>query len=213
MSSSSIIFSNKIEMSEEILKDLKVLTVGGFKNLTGDVDVVKSKRKAKDYFSGRPPLVDINNTFPDTDFTPLMCACWVGNNKIINILLNNGAKAVGNNKDLQSAFHIIVTKNNMELLLEFMEKFPEEINHQDKRGNTALMVAAELKNPEMMKLLIENNADLNLVNNNGKTAYNIAQENINEESLRWLNYYLLKDKITIIDKEHGGKEFRKRVKI
>ena len=196
MSSSSVNFSNKIEMSEEILKDLKILTVGGFKNLTGDVDVVKSKRKAKDYFSGRPPLVDINNTFPETDFTPLMCACWVGNNKIINILLNNGAKAVGNNKDLPSAFHIIVTKNNMELLLEFIEKFPEEINHKDKRGNTALMVAAELKNPEMMKLLIENNADLNIVNNNGKTAYNIAQENINEESLRWLNYYLLKEKIT-----------------
>ena len=211
MSSSNVRLSKEIEMSEEILKDLKILTVGGFKNLTGDVDVIKSKRKAKDYFDGRPPLVDINNNFPDTDFTPLMCACWVGSNKIINILLNNGAKAVGNNKDSGSAFHIIVTKNNMDLLMDFLEKFPENINHQDKNGNTALMVAAELKNPEMMKILIENNADLTLVNKRGQTAYNIAQESIHEDSLRWLNYYLLKDKIMLHDKPTDV--IRKRAKI
>lgn len=214
MSNSNVLFSNEIEISEEILKDLKILTVGGFKNLIGDVDVVKSKRKAKDYFSGKPPLVDINNTFPETDFTPLMCACWVGNNKIINILINNGAEAVGNNKEIPSAFHIIVTKNNMDLLLEFINKFPNDINHQDKNGNTALMIAAELKNPEMMKILIENNADLKLMNNKGHTAYDIATEKINEEALKWLNYYLLKEKITINDKENNRNEVvKKRAKI
>lgn len=195
------VLSSKQEMSEDALKDLKILTVGGFKNLTGDVDIVKSKRKAKDFFEGRPPLVDINNEFPETDFTPLMCACWVENKKIINILLNNGANAVGNNKSLPSAFHIIVTKNNIELLYDFLEKFPEDIDHQDGKGMTALMVAAELKNPELMRILIENNADLQLKNKNGQNAYDIAKNNIHENSLKWLNYYLIKEKMNSIEKK------------
>lgn len=201
MSSKKSLVSHQQAMTEETLKDLKILTVGGFKNLTGDVDIVKSRRKAKYFFEGKPPLVDINDVFPNTDFTPLMCACWVGNKKIVNILLNNGAQPIGNDKSLVSAFHIVVTKNNFELLELLIEKFPQYINHQDKKGMSPLMYAAELKNPEMMKILIEYNADINLVNNFGKTAYDIAKENINDTSFKWLNYHLLKEKVETVKKE------------
>ena len=110
-----------------------------------------------------------------------MCACWVGNNKIINILINNGAEAVGNNKEIPSAFHIIVTKNNMDLLLEFINKFPNDINHQDKMGWTPLHFCAQYNNITIAELLLQEGAKVNIIDCYGNNPLWYAVFNANDD--------------------------------
>ncbi len=49
-----------------------------------------------------------------------------------------------------------------------------DINAKDKYDQTALMIAAETANVDIMKLLLTHNADVNATRNNGKTALIIA---------------------------------------
>jgi ankyrin repeat protein len=49
-----------------------------------------------------------------------------------------------------------------------------DINQTDKRGNTALMLAASEGHDKVVELLIHNGADINVANRNGNTALLLA---------------------------------------
>lgn len=51
------------------------------------------------------------------------------------------------------------------------------INAVDKENNTALILASKFGYDEIVKILIENGADINIKNNDGKTALDYAEEN------------------------------------
>ena len=51
------------------------------------------------------------------------------------------------------------------------------INAVDKENNTALILASKFGYSEIVKILIENGADINIKNNDGKTALDYAEEN------------------------------------
>ena len=51
------------------------------------------------------------------------------------------------------------------------------INAVDKENNTALILASKFGYSEIAKILIENGADVNAKNNDGKTALDYAEEN------------------------------------
>ena len=51
------------------------------------------------------------------------------------------------------------------------------INAVDKENNTALILASKFGYHEIVKIFIENGADINIKNNDGKTALDYAEEN------------------------------------
>ena len=51
------------------------------------------------------------------------------------------------------------------------------INAVDKENNTALILASKFGYHKIVKILIENGADINIKNNDGKTALDYAEEN------------------------------------
>ena len=59
-------------------------------------------------------------------------------------------------------------------LEDFLKTFDWNINVKDDLGDTALIIAIQNREDELMKCLIENGADVNLPSDNGDTPLNIA---------------------------------------
>ena len=67
-----------------------------------------------------------------------------------------------------------VKKQNESIFKLLLEKKICDVNYQDDKGNTALHHAAKLYNNEIVKLLLENGADANILNCEKMTALQMA---------------------------------------
>lgn len=61
-----------------------------------------------------------------------------------------------------------------------------DIDSKNKYGYTALMLASEQGNTEIVKVLLQNGADFTLTNKEGKNALNMAEENGRTETVKVL---------------------------
>lgn len=65
-----------------------------------------------------------------------------------------------------------------------------DVNETDNNGSTALLYAVYRNKLDLVKLLLDNRADINIVNKTGCCVLNCAQS---EEMKTFLNSYLYKD--------------------
>ncbi|XP_065334532.1 uncharacterized protein LOC135935876 [Cloeon dipterum] len=65
-------------------------------------------------------------------------------------------------------------------------KLKERLNRCDNEGRTALQLAAESGNVDLVKLLLENNADLTHADKVGRTPLHLAAESGNVDLVEWL---------------------------
>ena len=78
----------------------------------------------------------------------------------------------------ESEFYLFQTSvfyGNCGVVEHFLEKGFDS-NYTDEQGKTLLMLACESLNPEMVKLLIEYNADIKIKDVDGKDAYHYAKK-------------------------------------
>jgi len=54
-------------------------------------------------------------------------------------------------------------------------------NEQNKEGNTAMHLSMKKKNRKIIKLLLDNNADITIKNKEGMTSYDLADKDIRKE--------------------------------
>ena len=111
---------------------------------------------------------------------------------VIQMLLHNGAEANG------EILLLAMEKQRFALAEQFIKsgvdvnyQYPLIRNYAD--GMTPLLYASKWNNPELVKLLLENGANINARSKDGNTALSIAQTNGNGP----IYYYLL---------EHGAAE-------
>lgn len=137
----------------------------------------------------------VNQQFPLLDdITPLMLAVIQRNREIIDTLLRNGADPNLKNAGGASVMHFFARMNSRFLASSRVSDYSSigrallaahaNINDQTLTGNTPLMTAVEHGNSSAVMFLVEHGASINAVNNQGKTAYNLAD--------RQLADYLLK---------------------
>ena len=93
-----------------------------------------------------------------------------------------------NNND--SFLNKAVEKNNVKFVNYFLTK-KYNPNEQNKEGNTALHLSMKRKNRKIIKLLLDNNADITIKNNEGITSYDLADKDIRKE-FRMENILVLK---------------------
>ena len=127
--------------------------------------------------------------------TPLFTAVLTENNtEVVKILLQNGADV--NVKDTKNSpiLHTIVKSRNIELLKLFLG-CGVKVNARDNRNLTALHFAAsERNNKEILKLLLEEGADLNAKDVAGMIPLTVAIENEHISNVAIiLNYTLQMD--------------------
>ena len=69
-----------------------------------------------------------------------------------------------------------IYKNDKKIVKLLLSNANVDINLQNLKGKTALMIAVEEKHIELVKLLLDSEANVNLKDNDGKTALMLAIE-------------------------------------
>lgn len=124
---------------------------------------------------------NIVNKKNNEGYTPLILACYHGNEPVVSFLVDNvddinGSSAYGT--PLMAA----VVKGNLPITKLLIAK-KAKTNIADANGTTALHYATLFKQNEIAKLLVEAGASYNLKDGNGKSAYDYALINNNKELL------------------------------
>ncbi|VFV27247.1 Hypothetical predicted protein [Lynx pardinus] len=99
--------------------------------------------------------------------TPLICACRRGHLRIVSFLLKRNA-------DVNLKNQVSKTKQN-EALVRMLLDAGIDVNATDCYGCTALHYACEMKNQNLIPLLLEAHADPMIKNRRGETSLDIAR--------------------------------------
>jgi ankyrin repeat protein len=120
----------------------------------------------------------------------------------MEIIILLGDFYLKNNKKFNISFlWQAIEKNDINIVKYLLPKVISDINMKNVRGDTAIMQAVKLKNYEIVKLLHENGADVNIQNNNGSIPLMIA---IYEGNKNISDFLLDKSDINIIDKKRNN---------
>eukprot|EP00457_Paulinella_chromatophora_P002821 gb/GEZN01002826.1/.p1 GENE.gb/GEZN01002826.1/~~gb/GEZN01002826.1/.p1 ORF type:complete len:760 (+),score=168.42 gb/GEZN01002826.1/:232-2280(+) len=106
--------------------------------------------------------------------SPLSLATWKNHTFVIKCLIDNGANCAGLDNFGDSMLHDACKNGNVEITKYYISK-NINVDHQNKEGFSPAHRAASFGQPETLKLLIEAKAKLDLVDNKGKTALDLAQ--------------------------------------
>lgn len=120
----------------------------------------------------------------DKKESPLIYAILHGKKEIVDYLLSMEA---GVDEDCSTLLMHTMIDGEVLLAKALLEK-NVNINHQNKLGQTALMIACSMGRIDMMDLLIKDfKANILLKDNEGKTAKDYATEENEIEILEYLN--------------------------
>lgn len=114
----------------------------------------------------------IFNTENNEGYSPLMLACYRGNNEVAGFLIENGSN-VNASSPMGTPLMAAVVKGNIEVAKLLMDK-KADVNLTDAKGVTPLMYAVQFKNKELVTLLLSHKADRLKKDALGKTAFEYA---------------------------------------
>ena len=126
----------------------------------------------------------IFNTVNDGGYSPLILACYRGNNEVAKFLIENGSDINGTSS-MGTPLMAAIVKGNSEIS-ELLINKKADLNIADANGTTALMYAVQFKNVALTKLLLDNKADKTKVDKTGKTAFEYAVFSNNQEIITLL---------------------------
>ncbi|WP_299556210.1 ankyrin repeat domain-containing protein [Seonamhaeicola sp.] len=129
-------------------------------------------------FNEDPSMINAKN---DAGYTPLILACYHGNESIVKFLLDKNCD-VNSNSDNGTPLMAAVVKQNLNITNMLLEKKADP-NIADTNGTTALHYATLFKQNEIAELLVRAGANYDLKDGNGKSAYDYALINNNKELL------------------------------
>lgn len=117
-------------------------------------------------------------------FSPLILACYSGNNEVIDFLIANNAN-VNYTSQEGTALMAATVKGNLDLVALLLKKGADP-DLKNKTGITALMYAVQFKNVDIVKLLLNSGANKSLQDNEGRTAFEYAVFTKNDEIINLL---------------------------
>jgi ankyrin repeat protein len=126
------------------------------------------------------------NIVDESGYTPLHEASYgEGKQEIVKLLLKEGADICARNQDGYTPFHLMVQCGRIEALkLLFDSKLEFDIEVQTLKGETALHLA--VKNPkciEVVKFLLEHNANVNAQNKKGDTPLHLIAKKVDNKTV------------------------------
>lgn len=136
----------------------------------------------------------VKELLPETDvnaqdeygLTPLHVAAWVGNEEILELLINQGALCtIGTSCENILPVHLAAWFN-FSKIVERLLPLGHSVNAEDGKKRTPLIYAARGGHTDMVRFLIGCDADLNVVSENKVTATHIAALNGKHELLKLL---------------------------
>ncbi len=119
--------------------------------------------------------------------TPVIASAIAGKDELVIFLLEKGADLQTTNIKGRTALMEASLNSQLKVIRAILKKAGNNnINLQDVDGNSALMLASSGKNAEAIELLIENGADINVLNNSGENAILLAAKFNNRDAATYL---------------------------
>lgn len=123
----------------------------------------------------------------DDGMTAILCACNNGSVELIQLLIDYGASITDSDYRLDNCLMKAARGNNINVMEKLLCNDKININEQDANGNTALNIATMCGNKEAIEILLRDGANVNIRNHYGKSALDIANNNINIISIFFEN--------------------------
>ncbi len=124
------------------------------------------------------------NSINAEGYSPLVLACYRGNNEVAKLLIEKGCDINGTSK-MGTPLMACIVKGNNEIAILLIEK-KANINIFDENGTTALIYAVMFKNTKLVALLLEHKADKTHKDKKEKTAFEYAVFSGNDEIIELL---------------------------
>ena len=119
--------------------------------------------------------------------TPLHYASFVGNIKIIKLLLDNNADLFAKTNNGFNVLHLSIIGNKITSFFYFIEKYRLDINSKDFKENTCLHLSAYFNSKKIFNYLLTiDKIDINAKNKEGFTALHFAVINKNKSMIKKL---------------------------
>ena len=160
--------------SKSFLSLLILFLISSFGLAQEKLDVFEVARKgtvenAKEILKSNPNAFNIVN---EDGYSPLILACYKGNNEMTKFLIENGCD-VNFKSGMGSALMAATVKGNIEIAKLLLDnKANPDIT--DSNGMTALLYAVNFKNYELAKLLVKFKSNIEAKDNRGYNALDYA---------------------------------------
>jgi ankyrin repeat protein len=132
---------------------------------------------------------NVNDALPQTKITALMMAAQKGHIETVDLLIAKGANVNAESKTKESALLFAVVNSNTVASMKIIASLVAaraHIDHANKQGLTALMLATSRKYIDTVQYLLNVGASVNQKNEFGMNAMDIAFENDDEEIMKIL---------------------------
>lgn len=139
---------------------------------TIDVFEIARKGTADDAKVALSKNANAFNTLNAEGYSPLILACYRGNNEVAKLLIETGSDINGSSK-MGTPLMASIVKGNTEIAKILIEK-KANIHATDANETTALIYATNFKNYEIVSLLIKAGADYTKKDNRGNSALDYA---------------------------------------
>lgn len=182
------------------MKKSLLFTALTFSTLNTEGMVIRNENKLQS-----SKLASVNDPFQITNFDAWDTKKWVS--KLVQMKQKGEDLNIAQNSKGQNILMLATQHANYSIMKQILNfKKPNgreliDIDAQDKEGNTALMIAVKAKAIDKVRLLLDNEANINIKNHNGDTALVIAVSQGNREVEKLLFQYmadldLVKDKFS-----------------
>lgn len=128
-------------------------------------------------------------------------AAYSGKEKIVSFLISKGINVNLTDPLGWTALHEAVLKENTQAVQVLLKSKNINVNAQTTTGKSPLSLAVQKGNLSLVKLILENHANINITDINGWTVLHHAAHNSYNEILN----YLIKNSITIDKRDDLGK--------
>ncbi|XP_058454154.1 uncharacterized protein LOC131432097 [Malaya genurostris] len=169
------------EIIKRLLQNMRVLFEGGAKldSYAFSIAILLGNPVTKECIELLLEYVVDPEKVYNRHFTALHSAAFFNNPECVDMLIQRGFPIMAQDNDGRIPLHIAVEKNAkkvIEILLKH-EQATEMLRTSNRWGQTALHLAAESDNCELVNLLIERGASVMAKDTNGKIPLHIAIEN------------------------------------
>ncbi|MDF2552815.1 MAG: ankyrin repeat protein [Chryseobacterium sp.] len=127
---------------------------------------------------------NVINETNEQKYSPLILACYRGNMEVADFLIDN-VNDINYNSPMGTALMAVIFKGDLKLAQKLLDN-KSDINKADSNGTTPLIFATKLGNVDMVKLLIKYKAEKNIIDKEGKTAFEYAVFSKNQELINQL---------------------------
>lgn len=112
------------------------------------------------------------NVVNNDGYSPLVLACYRGNNEVAKLLIASGSDINGTSK-MGTPLMAAIVKGNNEIAKILIDK-KADLNFADLSGMTALIYSVNFKNYEMVSALVKANVAIDFKDSKQKTALDYA---------------------------------------